>query len=122
MVSQVIVQYLKSCGHFLWWTFVGDPDSLYADDIALILENIAQLPSVLKDIGTCGQYMGLSLNLDKTMVFDSRAQNEYKYCGVKVTNIPVCIGMHLGVGEASVELNFQKAIEKMRTVALQWQK
>ena len=75
----------------------------------------------MKDIGICGQYTGLSLNLDKTMVFDSRAQNEYKYCGVTVTNKPVkYLGMHLGVGEASVELNLQKALEKIRTVALQW--
>ncbi len=122
-MSQFTEQYLKYCSHLLWWTFVGDLDSLYADDIALILENITQLPNVLKDIGTYGQYTGLTLNLDKTMVFDSRAQNKYKYCGVTVTNKPMkYLGMHLGVGEASVELNLQKAIEKMRTVAAQWQK
>ncbi len=65
--------------------------------------------------------MGLTLNLDKTMVFDSRVQNNFKYCGVTVTNKPMkYLGMHLGVGEASVELNLQKAMEKMRIVASQW--
>ncbi len=40
IISQVTVYYLKACGHFLWWTFTGDPNSLYADDIAIIAESI----------------------------------------------------------------------------------
>ncbi len=50
LVSQVMIYYLQKCGHFLWWTFVGNPNSMYAGDIALILESLDKVPGVLMDL------------------------------------------------------------------------
>ncbi len=61
--------YLQACGHFLWWTLLGDPSSLYADDIALILSSLDQITGILRDLQVCGQYTGLKLNLSKTVVY-----------------------------------------------------
>ena len=85
LVSQVTIYYLQSCGHFLWWSFIGDPNSLYADDIALIVESLQQLPGILTDLQKCSEYTGLHLNLSKTVVYDKSCQEDYQMHGVTMT-------------------------------------
>ncbi len=47
IVGQVLIYSLRDHGYFEWWTFIGDPCSLYADDIALFLADLSQLEAVL---------------------------------------------------------------------------
>ena len=54
LVSQIMVYYLQFMGIFAWWTFNSDPSSLYADDVALILESIDVLPRVIELVQFCG--------------------------------------------------------------------
>ena len=100
-MSQITVYYIQACGHFLWWTLLGDPSSLYADDIALILSSLNQVPSVLSDLQVCGQYTGLKLNLSKTVAYSQKATKDYKFHGVLVTSNPVkYLGTYLGEAES----------------------
>ncbi len=101
LVSQITIYYLQSCGHFLWWTFVGDPNNLYADDIALIIETLAGVPGILRDLLTCSEYTGLYLNLQKTVVYDRTCIQDYQFHGV-------------------TDLNLSHAINKMRITANKW--
>ncbi len=40
--------YLQMMGIFAWWSFESDPSSLYADDVALVLESLDMLPRMLE--------------------------------------------------------------------------
>lgn len=60
---------------------MNDLCSLYADDTAIFLSDITQLAAVLCHIGT---FMGLCLNMDKTIVFDPKASDKIKSAGVEV--------------------------------------
>ena len=123
IISQIIVYYLQACGHFIWWMFLGDLSSMYADGIALILPSLQQIPGVLRDLEVCGQYTGLRLNVDKTVVYSQKATHNYKFHGVLVTSNPVkYLGTFLGVAEAMEKLNFEVAISKMRYMANKWRK
>ncbi len=85
LVRQVTVYYLQACSHFLWCTLTGDPNSLYADDIALISESLEQIPAILSDLQKCGEFTGLQLNLKKTVVYSSSCTQDYQYHGITVT-------------------------------------
>ncbi len=123
IVSQIIVYYLQAYGHFLWWTLLGDLSSLYADDIALILLSLQQILYVLRDLQVCGQYTGLRLNINKTMVYSWKAIKDYKIHGVLVTSNPVkYLGTFLGKVEAMEKLNIETAISKMRYTTSKWRK
>ena len=54
-VSQITIYFLASNGIFLWWALVGDLASLYADDVAIILQDLSQLGTVIMLIQECGQ-------------------------------------------------------------------
>ncbi len=58
LVGQVTIYYLQACGHFLWWTLTGDPNSLYTDDIALISESLDQVPGILRDYRNVASLLG----------------------------------------------------------------
>ena len=47
LVSQVLIYYLQFCGHFVLWLYGGDASSMYADDIALVAENVCVLPGLI---------------------------------------------------------------------------
>ncbi len=38
-----MIYYLSANGIFVWWTLVGDPVSLYADDVAIVIRDLLQL-------------------------------------------------------------------------------
>ena len=50
LLSQVLIYYLWFCGHFVSWLHGGDASSMYADDIALVAENVSILPGLIRDI------------------------------------------------------------------------
>ncbi len=50
LVGQVLIYYLKDNNFFSWWPYSSEPSSLYADDIALLLESTSQLALLTKAI------------------------------------------------------------------------
>ena len=52
-VSQITIYYLAVNGIFVWWTLVGDPASLYADNVAIVLRDLKQLTAVIELIQQC---------------------------------------------------------------------
>ncbi len=50
LVGQVLIYHLRDNDFFSWWTKAGDPCSLYTDDMAIFVKNIAQLSSILEEI------------------------------------------------------------------------
>ncbi len=106
LVGQVTIYYLQACGHFLWWTLTGDPNSLYADDIALISESLDRVPGILRDLQKCSKFTGLHFNLKKTVVYSSNCNQDYQYHGITVTGNPVkCLGTYIGKGDTASHLN-----------------
>ena len=96
---------------------------MYADDIALILSSLNQIPGVLRDLQVCGQYTGLKLNLSKMVVYSWKATKDYNFHGVLVTSNPVkYLGTFLGEVEATERLNLEAVISKMRYTANKWKK
>ena len=94
---------------------------MYADDIALILECLDKVPSVLADLKHCGEFMGLSLNLNKTVVFDQTCCKDYHYHGVTVTSDPVkYLGTYVGAGDTLVAKNPDQVVFKMKCTAQKW--
>ena len=59
LVGQVTVYYLQTMGIFTWWCFESDPSSLYANDMALVLEGLDMLPKALELIQYCRWFTGL---------------------------------------------------------------
>ncbi len=121
LVGQVTVYYLHACGHFLRWTLTSDPNSLYADDIALISESLEDVPQILRDLQKCGEFTGLQLNLAKTVVYSSACERDYQFHGITVTGNPVkYLGTYIGKGDTATILNLDSALSKMKTMAQRW--
>ena len=40
LVSQVTIYYLSASGIFVWWMLVGNPVSLYADNVAIVMKDL----------------------------------------------------------------------------------
>ena len=80
---------------------------MYADDIALVAESVHALPGLIRDIGTCGEFTGLMLNLDKCVCFDPTAASDYVLAGVRVMSKPVqYLGTFVGFGNEVEQKNF----------------
>ena len=121
LVSQVTIYYLQKCGHFLWWILVGDPNSMYADNIALILECLEKVPGVLADLKHCSEFMGLSLNLNKMVVFDQNCCKNYHYHGITVTSDPMkYLGTYVGARNSLVDKKLDHLVSKMKCTAQKW--
>ncbi len=84
LVGQVLIYSLWDYGYFEWWTFYGDPCSLYVDDIALFLSDLSQLEMVIKHIDWVGHFTGLYLNLSKTIAFDPEIMEPLNRNGIVV--------------------------------------
>ncbi len=112
LVGQVLVYSLHQAGFFAWWGKPGDPCSLYADEnIVNIVANIQQLPELVAHIQWVGQFMGLNLNLDKTIAFYYKQIGTLTVAGVMVRNAPVkYLGAYLGQGDLS-QMNFGKPLK-----------
>ena len=48
LVSQVTIYYLSANEIFVWWILVGDPVSLYADDVAIVMRDLSQLKLIIE--------------------------------------------------------------------------
>ena len=121
-VGQVLIYSLRDHGYFEWWRFLGDPCSLYADDIALFVSDISQLASVIKHISWVGTFTGLELNITKTIAFDPNVQGKLQIARVMVGLAPVkYLGIILGIGDLSKQ-NFEKPWWTTKVVATRWGK
>ncbi len=106
---------------FSWWKKRGDPYSLYADDTAIFLEKVSDLPLVIETIFLVGNYTGLCLNLSKTIAFAMHGRF-CKVAGVEINSTPVkYLGEHLGLGDLT-EMNFQQALKKAQNNLQSWNK
>ncbi len=109
-------------GIFVWWTLVGDPVSLYADDVAIVLRDLKQLTAVIELIQQCRRYTGLTLNLLKTVVFTMQQKAPKEVQGILVTHDPVkYLGAFLGTSNQPEERNFEHILCKFKTMASKWQ-
>ncbi len=121
LVGQIMVYYLQSMGIFAWWTYTSDPSSLYANDVALILEHTGVLPRVIELIQYCGHFTGLKLNLSKTVAYAPSINKPVITAGVRVSSEPVkYLGSYLGDHKTAEDLNFSNALAKMRDISSRW--
>ena len=121
LVGQLQIYSLRQQGFFAWWSFNGDPCSLYADDMAIFILDLSQLHGIIQHLQYLGQFTGLMLNLDKTLALGPNVKIA-KVAGVCVDKKPVkYLGTFLGVGDLS-DMNFENALIKVRGVAAKWQK
>ena len=110
----MLIYSLCDHGYFEWWTFIGDPCSLYADDIALFLADLSQLEAVLQHITWIRCYTGLSLNISKMIAFDPEVVDRLMIHGVVVRNAPVkYLGTYLGQGDLTKQ-NFEQPLRKAK--------
>ncbi len=120
LVGQVLIYSLRDHGYFEWWTFLGDPCSLYADDTTIFLHNLSQLAKVIQHIHWVGTFTGLHLNIDKTITFNSEIVGERILAGVSTRNTPVkYLGAFLGLGDLT-KLNFEQPLRKAHGIMNKW--
>ena len=101
---------------------MNDPCSLYADDTAIFLSNLAQLQPVLDHIVFVGSFTGLGLNLEKIIAFDLSTAHKLQFSGICVCNAPVkYLSAFLGLGDLSC-LNFEQPLKNARAVIGRWSK
>ena len=111
LVGQVLIYSLRDHGLFSWWMKLGHPSSQYADDIVLLIMDVHSLPKIIKHISYVGSFTGLSLNLEKTIVFNHKINGKHIIHGITMSNTPVkYLGAFLGQGDLS-KLNFEKPLQ-----------
>ena len=121
LVGQTLIYYIRDKYLFSWWKKRGDPCSLYADDTAIFLEKISDLPLVIDTIFLVGNYTGLCLNLSKTITFALHG-GLHKVAGVEVNSALVkYLGVHLGLGDL-IDMNFYQALKKAWNNLQSWNK
>ena len=115
-----MVFYLQSQGILAWWSMNGDAASLYADDIALVLEDISQIPLAIAAIQFCSCFTGLKLNLSKTEAFSTDLAHDVKVAGIRVLPKPI---KYLGtwLGTDTEEKNFSAVLTKLKSHMRYWQ-
>ncbi len=98
----------------------GDAASLYADNIALVLKDISQIPIDIAMIQFCGYFTGLELNLSKMEAFSVSLAQKLRVAGVKVSSQPV---KYLGtwLGTDTEELNFSTVLMRLKSHMRHWQ-
>ncbi len=115
-----IIYSLRDHGYFEWWTFLGDPCSLYADDTAIFLCDLSQLVKVIQHIHWVGTFTGLHLNIDKTIAFNCEIVGERIIARVSTRNTPVkYLGVFLGLGDLT-KLNFEQPLRKACGIMNKW--
>ncbi len=121
LVGQIIIFYLQSMGIFAWWTFQSYPNSLYADDIALVLEGCAMIPRVVWLIQWCGQFTGLQLNVDKMVAYAPNIKIPTIIAGVHVSNELVkYLGIWVGDSPKYADKMFTDILTKIHKVISRW--
>ena len=107
-------------GVLAWWSLNGDVASLYADDIALVLVDVSQIPAAIAAIQFCKCFTGLELNLLKTEAFSPSIGQDLNIASIKVLSHPV---KYLGawLGTDTEELNFPSVLMKLKCQMRYWQ-
>ncbi len=112
LVGQVLVYSLRHAGYFAWWTFPSDPCSMYADDGTLFVPDVQQLAGVISHLQGLTKFTELSLNLDKTVIFNPSITQSICYKGMQMQNTLVkYLGTFVGSGDLS-HLNFELTLRK----------
>ncbi len=100
---------------------VGDPVSLYADDVVIVMRDLSQLKLITELIQQCGKYMGLTHNLQKTVMFSQTLQGDTQLHGVPIMSEPVkYLGAYLGDSSAAENKNFEHIVVKFKQIAKRW--
>ncbi len=121
LVGQVVVLYLQFRGIFAWWTYQSDPNSLYVDDIALILEHCDLIPKVIKLIQWCWHFTGLHLNVSKTVAYAPHITKPFCIEGIRVSNKPIkYLGVWVGDSTECQDKMFSDILSKIHKVATKW--
>ena len=121
MVSQVLIYFLRACGHFIYWIEAADPSSIYVDDVALVVGGVHTLPKLIQDINYCGEFTDLQLNLNKCVYYDPSTSQDHTVASVRVTSDPVkYLGIFVGVSKDLHIHNFEGPLRKMKEKAKQW--
>ena len=110
LVGQVLVYLLRHAGYFAWWTFPSDPCSMYTDNGTLFVPDVQQLTGVVSYIQGLTKFTGLSLNLDKTVIFNPSIPQSICYKGMKNTLVKY-LGTFVGSGDLS-HLNFDLTLRQ----------
>ncbi len=85
---------------------------MYADDGTLFVPNVQQLTGVVSHIQGLTKFTGLSLNLDKTVIFDPSIPQSICYKGMQMQNALVkYFGTFVISGDLS-HLNFDLTLRK----------
>ena len=120
LVGQVLIYSLRDHGYFEWWTFLGEPCSLYADDTAIFLCDLSQLAKVIEHIYWVGTFTGLYLNVNKTIAFNCELVGKRILVGVSTRNTPVkYLGAFLGLRDLT-KLNFEQPLRKAHGIMNKW--
>ena len=120
LVGQVLIYSLRDHSYFEWWTFLGDPCSLYADDTAIFLHDLSQLAKVIEHIHWVGTFTGLSLNVNKTIAFNCEIVGKKILAEVSTRSTPVkYLGAFLGLGDLT-KLNFEQPLRKAHRIMNKW--
>ncbi len=122
LVGQVLVYSLCAAGLFAWWTYSSDPCSLYADDGTLFIPDLSKLSEVISHIQGLTKFTGLSLNLDKTIIFNPKTHGSKLFRGMRMQGTPVkYLGTFVGSGNLARD-NFELTLRKARLIAAHWNK
>ncbi len=122
LVGQVLIYSLRQAGFFAWWTFPSNPCSMYADNGALFVPNIQQLAGIVLHIQGLTKFTGLSLNLDKTVIFNPSISKSICYRGMQMQNTLVkYLGTFGGSRDLSC-LNFDLTLKKAWKIVSRWNK
>ena len=85
---------------------------MYADDGTLFVENLTQLPGIIRHIQMVRKYTGLNFNLDKTVAFSHHQKIPISITGVLAHSAPVkYLGVIVGAGDLTMQ-NFTHVLEK----------
>ena len=85
---------------------------MYADDTTIFLHDLSQLAKVIQHIHWVGTFTGLSLNINKTITFNSEIIGKRILTEVSTRNTPVkYLEAFLGLGDL-MKLNFEQPLRK----------
>ncbi len=90
---------------------------MYADDGTLFILDISQLAGIISHIQGLSRLTGLSLNLDKNIIFNPASRKCKRFHGMLMQSSPVkYLGTFVGTGDLAKE-NFELTLRKARKIA-----
>ncbi len=86
------------------------------------MKDTTQISAIISHIWLVGKYTGLSLNVNKTVIFDLKSQIDTYLHGMLVTlKLVKYLGAFIGKDNLS-HLNFDVTLQKARKIATRWNK